>query len=62
MTTLDIEPYCHNCPEISPQVRLDDIQRLDLPIRYAVTIYCEHRERCRCIYNEIEKRMEEDRT
>ena len=59
MIKLDIDEYCHNCPEFESDVKKDVIhcRNSDFGITSIVhtIITCEHRERCRAIKNFLEE-------
>lgn len=61
MTKLDIESYCHDCPEISPIAEIIKVDQLGSNPRYVVSIVCEHRARCGNMCEKIKKQTEGDR-
>lgn len=59
MIKLDIDEYCHNCPEFESDVKKDVIHCRNLDFNKAsivnTIITCEHRERCRAIKKFLEE-------
>ena len=60
MIYVDVEKYCHDCPEFEPRIDKDDltIMGFELPnmvCKVDTKISCEHRHRCEEIKKFIEK-------
>ena len=53
MTRLDIESYCHDCPEICPVAKVIELPQIGAKTRHIVSIVCEHADRCRNMYEKI---------
>lgn len=49
MISLNVENYCHNCPDFEPKV---DKMYGDMKV-YEQIVSCVNKERCKHIYNEI---------
>lgn len=58
MITLNIEDYCHNCPNFEPEVFVEEISYAykSAPI-FSTKIFCKKRETCVSIYESIKKEM-----
>lgn len=55
MIILDVEKYCHECPEFEADVCSSPIYNNDTHIETRHTIYCKHCNRCRAIKRHLEK-------
>ena len=58
MKTLDIKPYCDDCPEFEPCVNNATLRSERAILLVNTTISCTHAERCRRIYEFLEKKKE----
>lgn len=59
MKTLEIKPYCDDCTEFEPCVNNATLYGADRTILLVnTTISCTHAERCRRIYEFLEKEKE----
>lgn len=59
MIQLDIEPYCHNCPDFVPDVRSgNEIQTFDGNYHSDTMVFCKHERRCAAVERYIRKEYE----
>lgn len=54
MIRLIVDEYCENCPEFYTDVKKTHVYTDELQITNTV-IMCEHRDRCKCIKDMIQK-------
>lgn len=56
MIILDVEKYCHECPEFEADVRGETLtDGYGMVVVVDHTIRCKHRDKCRAIKNHLEK-------
>ena len=62
MIRIDVEEYCHQCRDFSPDViKPQRVENLEGESAYTDTIVqCEHRKRCAAIKRYLESQMKEE--
>lgn len=60
MIRLQVEKYCHNCPEFEAQVEKEHCYTYKDGSVTNTTVTCEHRSKCECIRECVERSCEND--
>lgn len=62
---LDVEFYCSDCDEFEPDIKKENLMNLsgncwDDRIRHNTFIKCQHRNRCKAIYDKAMQKVKEN--
>lgn len=58
MIKLSIQPYCHNCMKISPELLQDKLYEYDKVICIEQNVVCEHRFECEALTEYLKQELD----
>lgn len=58
MIILDVEDYCHACPDFNPDVRKTDIDAFGGDSRIETAVFCKYERRCSAVARFLRKEFD----